>query len=100
MAFTLAIASAAMVQRGANHGRPEDLPARAGELGQAAASSFDELWRTRVGLEPGELKLNTVEQSSLGKLLVDREREKMKTELRRLTKPGGIFIKIIRENLF
>jgi hypothetical protein len=72
--------SAALVQRNLNSGRPEDLSAHAPELRECAAASFADLWRTRVGLEPGELKLNTVELSSLGKLLVDREREKMKTE--------------------
>ena len=72
--------SAALVQRNLNSGRPEDLPAHVDELRECAAASFADLWRTRVGLEPGKLKLNTVELSSLGKLLVDREREKMKTE--------------------
>ena len=72
--------SAALVQRGLNSGRLEDLPAHAPELGECAAANLAEIWRTRVGLEPGELTLETVELTSTGKLLVDREREKMKKE--------------------
>ena len=70
--------SAAMVQRGLNRGALEDLPAHTEELRECAAASFADLWRTRAGLEPGELTLDTVELSSVGKVLVDREREKMK----------------------
>ena len=79
--------TAAMVQRGLNHGDPATLPAHAGELGAGAAASFDELWRTRVGLEPGELTLTTCELSPLGKLLVDRAREQKQKEP--AAQPGG-----------
>ena len=72
--------SAALVQRNLNSGRPEDLPAHVEELRECAVASFADLWRTRVGLEPGKLTLDTVELSSFGKVLVDREREKKKTE--------------------
>ena len=68
--------SAALVQRNLNSGRPEELPAHADELGACAAASFADIWRTRVGLEPGELSLTTCELSSVGKILVDRAREK------------------------
>ena len=79
-AIVLSGLSAAMVQRGLNHGKPEDLSAHVPELRGNTVASFADLWRTRAGLEPGELTLTACELSPMGKMLVDREREKKKKE--------------------
>lgn len=79
-ALVLSNLSTALVQRGLNHGCLEDLTANIRELGEGAAAISADLFRTRVGIELGELALNTVELTTLGKLLVDSARKQKKTE--------------------